>query len=71
MLPKISGISLLKMIRGMLEFKSLPVIAYTNAFLPAVVEEALKAGASKVFDKSKLTPPIITTEFEMAVQDRK
>ena len=49
----------------------MPVIAYTNAFLPTVVEEAVKAGASKVFDKSKLTPPIITKEFEMAVGDRK
>jgi CheY-like chemotaxis protein len=70
MLPKMSGINLLKSIRRT-EFKAVPVLAFTNAFLPKVVEEALKAGANKVFDKSKLSPSIIVGEFEIALRDRK
>jgi CheY-like chemotaxis protein len=68
MLPKISGINLLKTIRGMAEFKTVPVIAYTNAFLPNVVQDAVGAGATSVFDKSTLTPQILTMAFAQALQ---
>lgn len=68
MLPKIGGILLLKAMRGMAGFESVPVLAYTNAFLPQVVEEATKAGASTVFDKSKLTPAVLMMEFKGAMQ---
>jgi CheY-like chemotaxis protein len=68
MLPKIGGIILLKAMRGLAEFESVPVIAYTNAFLPQVVEEASKAGANTVFDKATLTPAELMMEFKGAMQ---
>lgn len=68
MLPKIGGILLLKAMRGLAAFESVPVIAYTNAFLPQVVKEASKAGANTVFDKSKLTPTELMIEFKWAMQ---
>src|SRR6058998_1283800 len=40
MLPKTSGIELLKAIRNLEHFRGLPVIAYTNAFVPNMIEEA-------------------------------
>jgi len=55
MLPKTSGIELLGKIRGLEEFRNLPIVACTNAFVPRMVENALKAGATTVFDKSSMT----------------
>jgi len=52
MLPKINGITWLKKVRAQREFKALPVIAITNAFVPVMVQNATDAGASVVFGKS-------------------
>jgi CheY-like chemotaxis protein len=68
MMPQINGIDLLRAIRGLAEFGDLPVIAYTNAFIPVIVQEAVDAGATKVLDKSKLTPSQLTMEFGLAFQ---
>ncbi len=54
MLPKTSGIDLLKMIRQ--QGLKLPVIAFTNAFVPGMIEGARQAGATLVLDKLTMTP---------------
>ena|SRR5436190_1688999 len=63
MLPKTSGIDLLKAIRNLDSFQNLPVIAYTNAFVPNMIEEAREAGATKVFDKLTMTPLMLADAF--------
>ena len=55
MLPKTSGIDLLQKIRRLDLFKDLPIVAFTNAFVPCMVENAMKAGATTVFDKASMT----------------
>jgi CheY-like chemotaxis protein len=59
MLPNENGIELLKQIRASAGFKATPVIAFTNAFVHKMVELAVEAGATQVFDKAKLTPPTL------------
>jgi CheY-like chemotaxis protein len=54
MLPKTSGIDLLQKIRELEFFRNLPIVAFTNAFVPHMVDNALKAGATKVFSKSSM-----------------
>jgi CheY-like chemotaxis protein len=68
MLPKVNGIELLKRIRALESFQKLPVMAYTNGFVPQMVEEARAAGATKIFDKSTLTAPVLLTALRGALE---
>ena len=56
MLPVISGLDLLKKIRGQAEFKELPVIVFSSTYLTNVVQEAWEAGATKCLSKASCTP---------------
>jgi DNA-binding response OmpR family regulator len=55
MLPKMNGIDILKRTRGYSEFANLPVLVFTNAYIPNMVKECYQAGAT-VFNKACLTP---------------
>jgi len=56
MMPKMGGIEVLKRVRSMESTRELPVIVFTNAAVPAFVDQATQAGANHVFDKAKATP---------------
>ena len=56
MMPRVGGIEFLKRLREQESFRALPVVVLTNACVPAFVEQANKAGANYVLDKSKATP---------------
>jgi DNA-binding response OmpR family regulator/HPt (histidine-containing phosphotransfer) domain-containing protein len=56
MLPKMNGIDILKKIRAEGEFRQTPVIVFTNAYVPNMIQEAMSAGASVVCNKATLTP---------------
>jgi DNA-binding response OmpR family regulator len=56
MLPQINGVDILKKIRAQKRFEALPVIVFTNAYFRDLLQDAIKAGATKVFHKATLTP---------------
>ncbi len=56
MLPKINGVEILKKIRAQTQFARVPVIVFTNAYVPNMIQEAVAAGASHVCNKATLTP---------------
>ncbi len=56
MLPKMNGIDILKKIRAQSEFGRVPIVVFTNAYVPNMIQEAFSAGASQVFNKATLTP---------------
>jgi len=56
MLPKMNGIEILKKLRAQPQFAQLPVIVFTNAYVPNMIQEAFSAGATQVFNKATLTP---------------
>jgi DNA-binding response OmpR family regulator len=56
MLPKMNGIDILKKIRGESQFAQMPVLVFTNAYVPNMVNESYQAGATQVFNKASLTP---------------
>ena len=56
MLPKMNGIEILKKLRAQPQFAHLPVIVFTNAYVPNMIQESFSAGASQVFNKATLTP---------------
>jgi len=56
MLPKMNGIEILKKIRAQPQFLKLPIIVFTNAYVPNMINESFQAGATQVFNKATLTP---------------
>ena len=68
MLPKLSGIEVLKKVRANALFKSLPVIIFSNAAQPGLVEEAWKAGATMVLSKSSHSPKQIVESVRTALK---
>jgi DNA-binding response OmpR family regulator len=56
MLPKITGVELMKKIRAEPDFENLPLIVFSNTYLSNMVQEAWKAGATKCLSKANCTP---------------
>jgi len=56
MLPKMTGVDLMKQIRSQSDFQQLPVIVFSNTYLTNMVQEAWKAGATKCLSKANCTP---------------
>jgi DNA-binding response OmpR family regulator len=55
MLPKMTGVELMKKLRSEPDFQKLPVIVFSNTYL-TMVQEAWKAGATKCLSKANCTP---------------
>src|SRR5439155_9697482 len=74
MLPKLNGIEVLKSLRANQLFQTLPVIIFSNASLPGMVEEAWNSGATMVLSKSSHSPKQIVesvrTALKAAVEDQ-
>src|ERR1022692_1568978 len=56
MLPKMSGVELLKKIRLQFGHEQTPIIVFSSTYLTNVVQEAWKAGATKCLSKASCTP---------------
>lgn len=56
MLPKVSGVEIIKLVRGQPEFEKTPILVFSNTYLTNLVQEAWKAGATKCLSKSNCTP---------------
>jgi len=56
MLPKVTGVELMKQIRAEKGFETTPVIVFSNTYLTNMVQEAWKAGATKCLSKANCTP---------------
>ena len=56
MLPKVTGLELMKEIRAEPDFEKVPVIVFSNTYLTNLVQEAWKAGATKCLSKANCTP---------------
>lgn len=56
MLPKMTGVDLMKKIRSEADFQKLPIIVFSNTYLTNMVQEAWKAGATKCLSKANCSP---------------
>ena len=56
MLPKMSGVDVIKAVRGEADFAKLPIIVFSNTYLTNLIQEAWKAGASKCLSKASCSP---------------
>jgi DNA-binding response OmpR family regulator len=56
MLPRLTGVDLMKKVRAEAEFQTLPIIVFSNTYLTNLVQEAWKAGATKCLSKANCSP---------------
>lgn len=56
MLPKMNGIEILKKLRAQATFGNTPILVFTNAYVPNMIQESFAAGATQVFNKATVTP---------------
>ena len=56
MLPRMSGVDVIKQIRSETDFAKLPIIVFSNTYLTNLIQEAWKAGASKCLSKASCSP---------------
>ena len=63
MLPGLSGVEIINRIRATPSRKHLPIVAVTNAFVPALIKAVSEVGASAVLDKADLTPAKLAGTF--------
>ena len=66
MLPGMSGVEVLKQIRT--TRADLPVVVYTNGFVPLLVDEVVAAGATHIFNKISLTSQELCTAFDKSLR---
>ena len=56
MLPKMSGVDVIRQVRSESEFSKLPIIVFSNTYLTNMVQQAWKAGANKCLSKATCSP---------------
>jgi CheY-like chemotaxis protein len=55
-LPKMSGVEVIKEIRSEADFSKLPIIVFSNTYLTNLIQDAWKAGATKCVSKINCPP---------------
>jgi DNA-binding response OmpR family regulator len=56
LLPRMTGIEVMRQLRAQKDFEQTPVIVFSNTYLSNMVQEAWKAGATKCLSKANCTP---------------
>ena len=64
MMPKMNGFEFMKHVRAMDRYKTTPMLAYTTAYIPQLVNQAKEAGATEVYDKTKLNGQLLKTALQ-------
>ena len=64
MMPKLSGVDVLKYLRGQADLAEVPVVVLSNAYMTDLTREAEAAGADKGLLKVACTPAIVAETLE-------
>src|SRR5512140_1765969 len=70
MLPKLSGIDLLRKLRSEAKFKALPVVVFSNASGTDMMEKACNAGATHYLSKYNSPPKQVADLIHAALSDK-
>jgi two-component system chemotaxis response regulator CheY len=65
-MPRLNGLEFLRSLRQSLLLKNIPVFVLTTARAPSIHEEALRAGADKVYVKPNDAASLLTIATEIA-----
>ena len=64
MMPKLTGVDVLKFIRGQASLADVPVVVLSNAYLTDLARQAEAAGVDKAFMKCNCTPATLAETLE-------
>jgi CheY-like chemotaxis protein len=67
MLPKVNGMDVLKRIRARAEYKTLPVVVFSNSYSTDIMQQAWGFGATEVLHKSSTTPQNVVLALVRAI----
>ena len=67
MLPKITGVELVKIVRAQPDFAKVPIIVLSNSYHSRMVQDALDAGATKCLSKDDSTPRQLVETVRSAI----
>jgi CheY-like chemotaxis protein len=59
MLPKMSGVAVIRKIRSQPEFKTMPILVLSNTYATDLIGEAKQAGANRCISKVKSSPKLV------------
>ena len=71
MLPKVSGVEVLRQVRAEPEFKDLPIIVFSNTYLSSMVQAAWREGATKCLSKANCSPKQLLEVLRTAIGNSK
>jgi DNA-binding response OmpR family regulator len=66
-LPKMSGVDVIKQVRAELDFARAPIIVFSNTYLTNMIQEAWKAGATKCLSKVNCSPKEVLDLVRQAI----
>jgi len=69
MLPTVSGVDVIKEIRGLPDFTKVPIIVFSNTYLTNLIQDAWRAGANKCLSKSSCSPKDIIEVVRQTIGD--
>jgi CheY-like chemotaxis protein len=69
MLPRMSGVDVIKEIRGEPDFAKMPIIVFSNTYLTNLIQEAWKAGANKCLSKASCSPKEVLELIRATIGD--
>ena len=67
MMPKMSGVDVLKALREDAALSAVPVIVISNAYTPERTEQLWKAGASQILTKASTRPSVLVDAVRAAL----
>lgn len=70
MLPKVTGVDLIRQIRAEPGMDQVPLIVFSSTFLTNLIQEAWKAGATKCLSKANCTPKQVIEVVRGAISAR-
>lgn len=69
MLPKMSGVEVIRQIRADADFAKVPIVVFSNIYMTNMIQEAWKAGATKCLSKSNCSPQEVLDLVRATVGD--
>ena len=67
MLPTMSGVDVIKEIRGEVDFAKVPIVVFSNTYMTNLIQEAWRAGANKCLSKANCTPKDVIEVVRLTV----
>jgi CheY-like chemotaxis protein len=67
-LPRVTGIEVMRQLRSQKDFEQIPVIVFSNTYLSNMVQDAWKAGATKCLSKANCTPKQVIEAVRSALK---